>query len=177
MTTVLSSIFFFIVALAILITVHEFGHYWVARRLGVKVLRFSIGFGKPLWSKRSGPDDTEYVVAAIPLGGYVRMLDEREGEVAPEELHRTFNRQSLAKRFAIVVAGPLFNFMLAIAAYWLIFMIGTTGMKPIIGTVTAESIAAQAGLSSMAANGSATRQRTCGPSASAAACASSCGAP
>jgi regulator of sigma E protease len=147
MTTVLSSIFFFIVALAILITVHEFGHYWVARRLGVKVLRFSIGFGKPLWSKRSGPDDTEYVVAAIPLGGYVRMLDEREGEVAPEELHRTFNRQSLAKRFAIVVAGPVFNFMLAIAAYWLIFMIGTTGMKPIIGTVTAESIAAQAGLS------------------------------
>lgn len=146
MTTVLSSIFFFILALGILITVHEFGHYWVARKAGVKVLRFSIGFGKPLWMKRAGPDNTEYAVAAIPLGGYVRMLDEREGEVAPEEVHRAFNRQSLAKRFAIVVAGPLFNFILAIAAYWLIFVIGTTGMKPIIGEVTAGSIAAQAGL-------------------------------
>ena len=147
MVTVLSSIFFFILALAILITVHEFGHYWVARKLGVKVLRFSIGFGKPLWSKTSGPDGTEYVVAAIPLGGYVRMLDEREGDVAADELHRAFNRQPLASRFAIVVAGPLFNFMLSIAAYWLIFVIGTTGMKPIVGVVAADSIAAQAGLS------------------------------
>ena len=146
MATILSSVFFFILALGILVTVHEFGHYWVARKAGVKVLRFSIGFGKPLWIKRSGPDDTEYAVAAIPLGGYVRMLDEREEEVAPEELHRAFNRQSLAKRFAIVVAGPVFNFILAIAAYWLIFVIGTTGMKPIIGEVTADSIAAQAGL-------------------------------
>ena len=147
MTTVLSSIFFFILALAILITVHEFGHYWVARKLGVKVLRFSIGFGKPLWRKVGGPDNTEYVIAAIPLGGYVRMLDEREGDVAPEEQHRAFNRQSLAKRFAIVVAGPVFNFILAIAAYWLIFVMGTVGMKPIVGVVTVDSVAAQAGLS------------------------------
>ena len=147
MTTVLSSIFFFILALAILITVHEFGHYWVARKLGVKVLRFSIGFGKPLWRKEGGPDNTEYVIAAIPLGGYVRMLDEREGDVAPEEQHRAFNRQSLAKRFAIVVAGPVFNFILAIAAYWLIFVMGTVGMKPIVGVVTVDSVAAQAGLS------------------------------
>lgn len=148
MATLLSSVFFFIVALGILITVHEFGHFWVARRAGIKVLRFSIGFGKPLWRKTAGADQTEYVVAAIPLGGYVRMLDEREGEVAPEEVHRAFNRQSLGKRFAVVLAGPLFNFLLAIVAYWLIFVLGVTGMKPIIGEVAEESIAAQGGLQS-----------------------------
>lgn len=146
MGTVLSSVFFFIVALGILITVHEFGHYWVARKAGIKVLRFSVGFGKPLWSKTAGADQTEYVVAAIPLGGYVRMLDEREGDVAPEEVHRAFNRQSLAKRAAVVVAGPLFNFILAIAAYWLIFVVGVTGMKPIVGDVSEQSIAAMGGL-------------------------------
>jgi len=146
MGTVLSSVFFFVVALGILITVHEFGHFWVARKAGIKVLRFSIGFGKPLWMKTAGPDQTEYVLAAIPLGGYVRMLDEREGEVAPEELHRAFNRQPLKKRFAVVVAGPLFNFLLAIIAYWFIFVIGVTGMKPIIGEVTPDSIAAKGGL-------------------------------
>ena len=148
MSTVLSSVFFFILALGILITVHEFGHYFVARRLGIKVLRFSIGFGRPLWSRKAGPDQTEYVLAAIPLGGYVRMLDEREGEVAPEELHRAFNRQSLGKRTAVVFAGPLFNFILAIAAYWLIFVVGVTGMKPIIGEVREGSIAAMGGLQS-----------------------------
>lgn len=146
MGTLLSSLFFFVLALGILITVHEFGHYWVARKAGVKVLKFSIGFGRPLWSKVAGPDQTEYVVAAIPLGGYVRMLDEREGEVAPEEQHRAFNRQSLAKRSAIVFAGPFFNFLLAIAAYWLIFVIGVTGMKPIVGIITAGSAADRAGL-------------------------------
>ncbi len=146
MSTVLSSVFFFILALGILITVHEFGHYWVARKCGVKVLRFSIGFGKPLWMKKGGPDQTEYVVAAIPLGGYVRMLDEREGEVDPAEVDRAFNRQSVAKRLAIVVAGPFANFILAIAAYWLIFVLGTTGLKPIVGEVSPDSIAAQAGL-------------------------------
>lgn len=146
MITVLSSIFFFILALGILITVHEFGHYWVARKVGVKVLRFSVGFGRPLWSKTAGPDNTEYVLAAIPLGGYVRMLDEREADVAEEELHRAFNRQSLAKRTAVVIAGPLFNFILAIAAYWLIFVIGVTGMKPIVGQVSPDSIAELAGL-------------------------------
>jgi len=146
MATVLSSIFFFILALGILITVHEFGHYWVARKVGIKVLRFSVGFGKPLWSKTAGPDNTEYVLAAIPLGGYVRMLDEREGDVAEAEVHRAFNRQSLAKRTAVVAAGPLFNFILAIAAYWLIFVIGVTGIKPIVGQVSPDSIAAAAGL-------------------------------
>ena len=146
MITVLSSIFFFILALGILITVHEFGHYWVARKVGVKVLRFSVGFGKPLWSKTAGADNTEYVLAAIPLGGYVRMLDEREADVDEAELHRAFNRQSLAKRTAVVVAGPLFNFILAIAAYWLIFVIGVTGMKPIVGQVSPNSIAELAGL-------------------------------
>ena len=146
MGTVLSSVFFFIVALGILITVHEFGHYWVARKAGIKVLRFSVGFGKPLWSKTAGADQTEYVVAAIPLGGYVRMLDEREGDVAPEEVHRAFNRQSLSKRAAVVFAGPLFNFILAIAAYWLIFVVGVTGMKPIVGDVSEQSIAAMGGL-------------------------------
>ncbi len=146
MGTVLSSLFFFVVALGILITVHEFGHYWVARKSGIKVLRFSIGFGKPLWSKKAGPDQTEYVVAAIPLGGYVRMLDEREGDVPPDELDRAFNRQSLLIRTAVVIAGPLFNFILAIAAYWLIFVVGVTGMKPIVGQVTDGSIAAMGGL-------------------------------
>lgn len=145
MITVLSSVFFFILALGILITVHEFGHYWVARKVGIKILRFSVGFGKPLLSKSAGADNTEYVLAAIPLGGYVRMLDEREGEVAEAELHRAFNRQSLAKRAAVVVAGPVFNFILAIAAYWLVFVIGVTGMKPIVGQVSPDSIAAAAG--------------------------------
>jgi regulator of sigma E protease len=137
----------FLVALAILITVHEFGHFWVAQKLGVKVLRFSIGFGRPLLSRRFGADRTEYVVAAIPLGGYVKMLDERESkEPIPEaELERAFNRQALWKRSAIVVAGPLFNLMFAVLAYWGIFMAGDTGLKPIVGTVEPESVAAAAG--------------------------------
>ncbi len=146
MITVISSLFFFILALGILITIHEFGHYWVARKCGIKVLRFSIGFGKPLWMKKGGPDDTEYVIAAIPLGGYVRMLDEREGDVDPAELERAFNRQSIAKRLAVVIAGPLANFLLAIAVYWLIFVVGTIGIKPIVGVVAPGSIAAEAGL-------------------------------
>ena len=135
-------------AVGVLVTFHEFGHFWVARRLGVKVLRFSVGFGKPLWKRVAGKDKTEYVVAAIPLGGYVKMLDEREGEVPGEELDRAFNRQPVGKRIAIVVAGPAFNFILAILAYWLMFMIGVTGIKPVIGTVTPDTIAAQAGLQS-----------------------------
>jgi len=135
----------FLVALAILITVHEFGHFWVARKLGVKVLRFSIGFGRPLLSWRRGPDQTEYVVAAIPLGGYVKMLDEREEAVPETELDRAFNRQALWKRSSIVVAGPLFNLMFAVLAYWAIFMAGDTGLRPIVGTVEPESVAAEAG--------------------------------
>lgn len=148
MNSVLSSIFFFILAIGVLITVHEFGHFWVARKLGVKVLRFSIGFGKPLLSWRRRGDETEYVLAALPLGGYVQMLDEREGAVAQEELHRAFNRKPLASRFAIVAAGPLFNFLLAILAYWLIFVIGVSGVKPIIGAVQENSLAEQGGLRS-----------------------------
>ena len=136
----------FIVALAILISIHEFGHFWVARKLGVKVLRFSIGFGKPLWKKTGKVDNTEYVVAAIPLGGYVKMLDEREAPVAEAEQHRAFNRQNLKVRSAIVFAGPLFNFLFAIFAYWLVFVVGDTGMKPIVGDVIENSPAAEAGL-------------------------------
>lgn len=147
MSGMLSSIFFFLVALGLLIAIHEFGHYWVARRLGVKVLRFSIGFGKPIWKTTRGADRTEYVVAAIPLGGYVRMLDEREDEVPADELHRAFNRQSVGRRFAIVAAGPLFNFALAIIAYWLVFIVGVTTIKPVIGAVVPDSPAAEAGFS------------------------------
>ncbi len=145
MSGFLSSLFYFIVAIGVLITVHEFGHFWVARRLGVKVIRFSIGFGKPLskWYRKG--DETEYVIAALPLGGYVQMLDEREGPVNEHELHRAFNRKPLASRFAIVSAGPLFNFLLAIVAYWFIFIIGVSGIKPLVGDITPGSLAAQGG--------------------------------
>ena len=145
MGNILFSLVAFIFALGILIAVHEFGHYWVARRSGVKVLRFSIGFGRPLFKRIAGPDKTEYVLAAIPLGGYVKMLDEREGEVAEEDLPRAFNRQPLSKRFAIVVAGPLFNFLFAIVAYWAMYIIGVPGVKPIIDQVEESSIAQSAG--------------------------------
>ena len=135
----------FALALGILVTAHEFGHYWVARRLGVKILRFCIGFGRPWLQWRAG--ETEFALALIPLGGYVKMLDEREGEVAEHELHRAFNRKPLATRAAVVAAGPIANFLFAIFAYWLMLMIGVTGPRPIIGTVDADSIAARAGLS------------------------------
>lgn len=135
----------FVVALGILITVHEFGHFWVARRLGVKVLRFSVGFGKPLWSRRVGPDGMELAIGAFPLGGYVKMLDEAEGDVPASELHRAFNRQRVWKRMAIVVAGPLFNFIFAILAYWAIYMVGVDGIQPVVGKVAEDSIAQQAG--------------------------------
>ncbi len=135
----------FIVALGILVTVHEFGHFWVARRVGVKVLRFSVGFGKPIWLWRGGEDQTEYVVAAIPLGGYVKMLDENEEDVPSHELHRAFNRQPLWKRVAVVLAGPPFNFLFAIMAYWLVFTAGIDGIKPIVGSVSENSLAAQSG--------------------------------
>jgi len=146
----LGSLFFtivaFLVAISVLIAIHEFGHFWVAKRLGVKVLRYSIGFGKPLWRFVAGRDRTEYVIAALPIGGYVKMLDEREGEVAEADLPRAFNRQPVAKRFAIVLAGPLFNFLLAILIYWLVFVIGLGGVRPQINAVTPDSPAAQAGL-------------------------------
>ena len=142
------SIFFtiisFIMALGILITFHEFGHYLIARWNGVKVLRFSIGFGQPVFRKRFGSDQTEWVVAAIPLGGYVKMLDENEGEVAQEELPRAFNRQPVRRRFAIVAAGPLANFLLAIVMYWFMFVLGVEGMKPVIGPIEPNTPVAQA---------------------------------
>ncbi len=138
----------FVVALAILIAVHEFGHFWVARRLGVKVLRFSIGFGRPLLRVQRHPDATEYVLALVPLGGYVKMLDEREEEVPAAQAHLAFNRQALWKRSAIVVAGPLFNFLFAIFAYWAIFISGDSGLRPIVGEVEPRSIAAEAGFQS-----------------------------
>jgi regulator of sigma E protease len=135
----------FVVAIGVLIVVHEFGHYWVAQTLGVKVLRFSVGFGRPLWSRRVGKDQMEFVVAALPLGGYVKMLDENEGAVPAREKHRAFNRQPIWKRMSIVVAGPLFNFLFAILAYWFVYIAGVDGIKPVIGRVLEGSIAQQAG--------------------------------
>jgi len=143
---ILYSIPAFIVAIGVLVTVHAFGHFWVARRLGVKVLRFSVGFGKPLWIRRSGPDQTEYVLAAIPFGGYVKMLDEREGEVEPHEQERAFNRKSVWRRIAIVAAGPAFNFLFAILAYYLMFIVGVSGVKPVIGEISVPSPAYSAGV-------------------------------
>lgn len=136
-----------VVTLGILVAFHEFGHFWVARRCGIKVLRFSVGFGKPLWS-RVDASGTEYAVSIIPLGGYVKMLDEREGYVDPSEHHRAFNRQSVWARIAVVSAGPLANFLLAIAIFWVLFFRGESGLIPIVGEVQAESPAYYAGLES-----------------------------
>ena len=143
MTEFLGSIWWLLVSLGVLVTFHEFGHYWVARRCGVRVLRFSVGFGKPLWT-RHGKDGTEYVIAAIPLGGYVKMLDEREGEVAPADVAQAFNRQSVWKRIAIVVAGPFANLLLCVAMLWGMFVIGRPDYAPVVGQV--QGIAAGAGL-------------------------------
>jgi len=117
----------FLIALGILISIHEYGHFWVARKVGIKVLTYSLGFGRPLWRRTGKIDNTEFVVAAIPLGGYVRMLDEREGTVLEHEKHRAFNNQPLWARTAVVLAGPLANFILAIFAYWLVMMMGISG--------------------------------------------------
>lgn len=141
----LYSVLGFVLAIGILVTIHEFGHFWVARRVGVKVHRFSVGFGKPLKTWRRKNDDTEYVLAAIPLGGYVKMLDERVEEVAEDDKHRAFNRQSLAKRTAIVAAGPLANFLFAIVAMWGLYVAGMQDYPTVIGDLQQGSIAAQAG--------------------------------
>lgn len=145
--SVLHNLLFFIIAIGILVAIHEFGHYWVARRLGVRVLRFSIGFGKPLltWTRKENGHDIEYVIAAIPLGGYVKMLDEREAEVAEEDRPYAFNTQPVATRAAVVVAGPLFNFILAIFFYWAIFLSGITVERALIGEPVEASIAALSG--------------------------------
>ncbi|WP_242112214.1 RIP metalloprotease RseP [Luteimonas aquatica] len=143
MLEIIGSVWWYIVGLGLLITFHEFGHFWVARRNGVKVLRFSIGFGRPLW-KRLGKDGTEYVIAAIPLGGYVKMLDERETDVAPAEAEQAFNRKSVWRRIAIVAAGPIANLILCVALLWAMFVVGRPDYAPVIGQV--QGIAAQSGL-------------------------------
>jgi regulator of sigma E protease len=144
------SFFFYLMAFALLlgalIVVHELGHYLVARWAGVKVLRFSVGFGRPVMIRRFGKDRTEWAIGLFPLGGYVRMLDESEGEVAPHEIHRSFNRQSVGKRMAIVAAGPLANLLLAVVVYWGLFMVGVEELRPVLGAPVASSSAAHAGI-------------------------------
>jgi len=146
MPDIFSTLLAFILALAVLIVIHEFGHFIVARWCGVRVLRFSIGFGKSIWRKRIGRDRTELSIGLLPLGGYVKMLDERENQVRPEEVHRAFNRQSLSKRSAIVIAGPAANFLLAILVYWGVFLNGTMELLPVLGSPPANSPAAIAGI-------------------------------
>ena len=143
MLSILWNLAAFIIALGVLITVHEFGHFWVARRCGVRVERFSIGFGKALW-RRTDKSGTEYVIALIPLGGYVKMLDERAEPVVPELRHYAFNNKTVGQRAAIIAAGPIANFLFAIFAYWLVFIIGVPGVRPVVGEITPNSIAAQA---------------------------------
>jgi regulator of sigma E protease len=145
----LTTVAAFLVTLGVLIVIHEFGHYWVARRCGVRVLRFSVGFGRPIWKRTYGADRTEWVIAAIPLGGYVRMLDERDPDVHPSmlaDLSRAFNRQPVAKRIAIVLAGPLANLLLAIGVYWWLNVSGTLEPRAVLGAPAADTIAARAGL-------------------------------
>jgi regulator of sigma E protease len=136
----------FVFALGVLIVIHEYGHYLVARLCGIKVLRFSVGFGRPLWKVRRGRDQTEWVIAALPLGGYVKMLDEHEGPVAPEELHRAFNRQSVWRRIAVVVAGPAANLLLAIAFYWALFVGGVQEAKPVLAAPEPGTVAEASGI-------------------------------
>ena len=143
MLSILWNLAAFVIALGVLITVHEFGHFWVARRCGIRVERFSIGFGKALW-RRVDKRGTEFVVALIPLGGYVKMLDERFDAVAPELRRMAFNNETVGQRAAVIAAGPIANFLFAIFAYWLVFIIGVPGVRPVVGEITANSIAAEA---------------------------------
>jgi regulator of sigma E protease len=143
--TILTYVLAFLVAIGVLVAVHEFGHFWMARRLGIRVVRFSVGFGRPLWRRRAA-DGTEYAISAIPLGGYVKLLDEREGPVPTEHLSQAYNRQPVWRRVLVLLAGPGANFLFAVCAYWLLFVVGVPALKPVIGEVTADSIAAHAGL-------------------------------
>jgi regulator of sigma E protease len=148
----------FLVTIGVLVTIHEYGHFQVARWCNVKVIRFSVGFGQPLWRKTFGADQTEFVLAAIPLGGFVKMLDENElkaareagendaGNYSDEDLVRSFNRQAVWKKILIVLAGPAANLLLAILLFWLLFMHGVTGIKPIVGELKPDGVAAKAGL-------------------------------
>lgn len=146
MSTVLGNLLAFVVAISILVAVHEYGHYVVGRWLGMKVLRFSIGFGKPVWTKIAGPDRTEYCISAIPLGGYVRFLDGREGPVPKEDEGRAFNHRPIPSRIVVLLAGPFFNFLFAIVAYWVLFIYGVPTIQPAVGEVEPGSYAAEAGL-------------------------------
>jgi len=139
------SLLAFIVTIAVLVAIHEYGHFWVARKLGVKVLTYSIGFGRTIWSTRRGPEQIEYRIGALPLGGYVRMLDEREAPVPADQLHRAFNRQPVGRRALIVLAGPVANILFAWFAWWLMFMVGIGGLGNYVGPVNAGSPAAEAG--------------------------------
>ena len=143
--TILTYILAFLVAIGILVAVHEYGHFWMARRMGIRVLRFSIGFGRVLWSRR-GADGTEYAFSAIPLGGYVKLLDEREGPVDPALASQAYNRKPVWRRILVLLAGPFANFLFAAVAYWILLVVGTAALKPVIGEVTADSIASRAGL-------------------------------
>jgi regulator of sigma E protease len=143
MSELFGSIWWLLVALGLLVTFHEFGHFWVARKLGVRVLRLSVGFGKALWS-RQGADGTVYAIAAIPLGGYVKMLDEREGIVDEQDLDLAFNRKPVWSRIAIVAAGPIFNLVFALFAFWLMFLVGIPELRPVVGEVS--GLAADSGI-------------------------------
>ena len=143
--TILSYVLAFLVAIGVLVAVHEYGHFWMARRMGIKVLRFSIGFGKVLWSKH-GADGCEYAFSAIPLGGYVKLLDEREGPVAPGLLAQAYNRKPVWRRVLVLLAGPFANFLFAAVAYWVLFVVGIPALQPVVGDVAADSVAARAGL-------------------------------
>jgi regulator of sigma E protease len=144
--TLLITVLSFLVTVGVLVVVHEFGHYLAARLANVKILRFSVGFGKPLMIRRRGPDQTEWVLASIPLGGYVKMVDEREGPVSKEDLPRAFNHQNVWTRIGIVMAGPLANFLLAFFVYWVLFIAGMPGLKPVVGDPPQGTAAAHAGL-------------------------------
>lgn len=146
MSTLLGSLLAFIVAISVLVAVHEFGHYLIGRLCGMKVLRFSIGFGKPIWTKVAGEDRTEYCISAIPLGGYVKFLDEREGPIDPADQGRAFNHRPVPQRIAVLLAGPFFNFLFAVVAYWILFVSGIPTVKPEVGHVTPGSYADEAGL-------------------------------
>ena len=146
MGSALTDLLSFIVAISLLVAIHEYGHYIVGRWAGMKILRFSIGFGKPIWSRRSGKDNTEYCIASIPLGGYVRFLDSREGPVGPEDEGRAFDQRPIPARIAVLAAGPLFNFLFAIVAYWALFAPGVMVQIPAIGDVIPDSYADRAGL-------------------------------
>jgi len=145
-TDALTSLLAFIVAISVLVAVHEFGHYIVGRWCGMKVLRFSIGFGKPIFTRVGGKDRTEYCISALPLGGYVKFLDEREGPVDEADRARAFNNRPVPARIAVLLAGPFFNFLFAVIAYWVLFVSGVPAMKPAVGNVVEDSPASAAGL-------------------------------